>query len=38
MPAFDEPDVCVVGAAADTFGRQDLEKLRVKGALVKQQG
>jgi hypothetical protein len=38
VPAFDEPDVALVGAADDLLAAQDLEKLGVEAALVQKEG
>ena len=38
VAALDEPDFGFVGAAADLLGAQNLKQLRVKGALVQQEG
>jgi hypothetical protein len=38
VAALDEPDVGFVSAADDFLVRVDLEKLRVEGALIEQEG
>ncbi len=38
VAALDEPDFGIIGPATDLLGRQDFEQLRVKGALIQQEG
>jgi len=38
MAAFDQPDVGVIGPAADGFVGENLEQLGVERSLIQQQG